>query len=127
MSDVLRNDYSPLLSLNVDLPPIGVKFSFFRPNNIAPLEKSVEMSLCEILHKAQVDNKPFYFSRENAETCVGKIILGMESFTGFEMSGQIGERLGVFEARANQIFISSSRIEKDTVNYVLFSPVDQLT
>lgn len=49
MSDVLRNDYSPLLSLNVDLPPIGVKFSFFRPNNIAPLEKSVEMSLCEIL------------------------------------------------------------------------------
>jgi uncharacterized protein (DUF169 family) len=129
MSDVLRNDYSPLLSLNVDLPPIGVKFSFFRPNNIAPLEKSVEMSLCEILHKAQVDNKPFYFSRENAETCVGKIILGMESFTGFEMSGQIGERLGVFEeARANQnLYQFVPRIEKDTVNYVLFSPVDQLT
>ena len=122
------NDYSPLMKLDLDFPPIGVKFSYFRPDNILPLEEKAELSLCEILRKAQLDNKPFYFSAENKETCIGKIVLGMDSFTPFEMSGQIGARLGVFdEARANQnLYQFVPRMEKGTVNYVLFSPAQQL-
>ena len=128
MYNTLRNDYSPLLDLGLDAPPIGVKFSFFRPEGIPPLASDTELSLCEILRKAQLDNKPFYFSKENKETCIGKIIMGMEDFTPFETSGQIGQRLGVFEeARANQnLYQFVPKLDKGIANYVSFSPADQL-
>jgi uncharacterized protein (DUF169 family) len=59
---------------------------------------------------------------------VGKILLGMDEFAPFEKSGQIGERLGVFEeARANQhLYQFMPKLDRDTVNYVAFSPADQL-
>jgi len=127
--DTLRNDYSQLKKLELDLPPIGVKYEYFRPEGIPPIDKDASFSLCEMLRFAQSDNKSFYFSREHNETCVGKIILGMEDFAPFEKSGQIGERLGVFEeARCNQnLYQFVPRLERDTVNYVLFSPAELLT
>lgn len=123
------NDYSVLNKLGFSLPPIGVKFSFFRPEGIPPLEKEAQLSLCEMMKTAQAENRSFYFSKEHNETCVGKVILGMEDFVPFAESGQIGERLGVFEqARCNQhLYQFVPRQEKGTVNYVLFSPVEQLT
>ena len=42
-------------------------------------------------------DEPFYFSKENNETCVGKILLGMEDMAPFAESGQIGERLQIFQ------------------------------
>ncbi len=129
MPNALRNDYSPLLELGLDAPPIGVKFNYFRPEGIPPLEADAALSLCEILRKSQLENRPFYFSKENKETCIGKIIVGMESFEPFEKSGQIGERLGVFEeARANQnLYQYVPRLDLGTTNYVAFSPADQLS
>ena len=56
MEDI-RNDYSQLKKLSLDLPPIGVKYSFFRPEGIAPLENDTRLSLCEILRKAQAENR----------------------------------------------------------------------
>ena len=125
----LQYDYSVLDKIGFSLPPIGVKFSFFRPDGIPPLEPGTSMSLCEILRSAQAENKAFYFSRENNETCVGKIILGMEEFTPFEKSGQIGPRLGVFDdARCNQHFYQFvPKLDFGVTNYVLFSPAGQLT
>jgi len=129
MFNTLRNDYSPLRDLGLDAPPVGVKFSFFKPEGIPPLAADTALSLCEILRKAQLDNRPFYFSRDNKETCIGKIILGMEEFTPFEQSGQIGERLGVFEeARANQnLYQYVPKLDRGIANYVAFSPTDQLS
>ena len=128
MFNIVRNDYSPLLSLGLDSPPIGVKFSFFRPEGIPPLEADTELSLCEIFRKAQRENTPFYFSKENKETCVGKILLGMEDMTPFAESGQIGQRLGIFEeARCNQHFYQFvPRLDRNITNYVSFCPADQL-
>ncbi|NLB28792.1 MAG: DUF169 domain-containing protein, partial [Clostridiales bacterium] len=97
MKNDLINDYSILGELELDLPPVGVKFSYFKPEGLSPLEPDLEMSLCEVLKFCQSENRPFYFSRENRENCVGKIILGMQQFEPFEESGQIGERLGVFD------------------------------
>ena len=131
MSSIIarKHDYSALGRIGLELPPVGVKFSFFRPDDIPPLEKDARLSLCEILRKAQAGNRPFYFSRENDETCVGKIILGMDDFTPFEQSGQIGPRLGVFdEARCNQrLYQFVPRLDKGIANYVLFSPVSVMT
>jgi len=125
----LRNDYSQLEKIGLDLPPIGVKFSFFRPETIAPLDKDAELSLCEMLRLAQSDNRSFYFSKEHTETCIGKVLVGMEKFPPTAASGQIGERLGVFEeARCNQnLYQFIPMLDSDTVNYVLFCPASQLT
>ncbi|NLV50194.1 MAG: DUF169 domain-containing protein [Clostridiales bacterium] len=129
MSGICRSDFSPLSDLDLEAPPVGIKFSFFRPENISPLEAEAELSLCEILRKSQLENRAFYFSDENKETCIGKIVLGMESFSTFETSGQIGERLGVFEdARANQnLYQFIPKLDPGVSNYVLFSPADKLT
>ena len=128
MFNVLRNDYAPLRTLGLKDPPVGVKFSFFRPEGIPPLEADSQRSLCEILRTSQLENRPFYFSKDNSETCIGKILLGMAEFEPFESSGQIGQCLGVFEeARANRhLYQFVPRLDRDTVNYVSFCPTDQL-
>ena len=124
----IRNNYSALKKLELNLPPIGVKFNFFRPEGILPLEKDTRLSLCEMIKTAQAENRSFYFSKEHAETCVGKILLGMEDMAPFAESGQIGPRLGMFdEARCNQHFYQFvPKLDKATTNYVSFSPVDML-
>jgi uncharacterized protein (DUF169 family) len=125
----LKNDYSVLNKLGLSLPPVGVKFSFFRPESVPALEKDTKLSLCEILNLAQVENRCFYFSGKNEETCVGKVLLGMEDFPLFADSGHIGECLGIFEeARCNQHFYQFvPKMDKGITNYVLFSPAEMLT
>ncbi len=125
----LHPDYSVLNKLELKETPMGVKFDFFRPENVPPLEKDAHMSLCEIFRMAQKERRPLYFSRENDETCVGKILLGMEDMAPLAESGQIGARLKAFqEPRANQhIYQHVTRLDKDSVNYVSFAPVDQMT
>lgn len=124
----MTNDYSILEKLGLELPPVGVKFSFFRPEGIPPLPDDEKMSLCEMLRKAQRDNAPFYFSKEQDETCVGKILLGMTDMAPFAEAGLIGQRLGVFDdARANQHFYQFvPRLDRGIINYVSFSPASQL-
>ena len=124
----LRNDYSQLDRIGLGLKPVGVKYCFFKPEDIPPLEQDAKLSLCEMLHMAQVKNTSFYFSREHTETCIGKTLFGMEDFPPFAISGHIGERLKVFEdARCNRnLYQFVPRLDRDTVNYVLFSPYDQL-
>jgi len=55
--------------------------------------------------------------------------LGMEDMEPFAESGQIGARLEIFqEPRANYILYQYvPKFERDTVNYVAFSPIDKLT
>ena len=128
MSEI-RNNYAVLKKIGLNLPPIGVKFSFFRPEGIPALDKDARFSLCEMLKTAQAENRSFYFSKAHTETCVGKILLGMEDMAPFAESGQIGPRLGVFEeARCNQHFYQFvPKLDKGITNYVLFSPIDMLT
>jgi len=124
-----RNNYAVLKKIGLDLPPIGVKFSFFPPEDIPPLEMEARLSLCEMLKMAQTANRCFYLSKKHTETCVGKILLGMEDMVPFAESGQIGPRLGVFEeARCNQHFYQFvPKLDKGNTNFVLFSPAEQLT
>jgi uncharacterized protein (DUF169 family) len=122
-------DLSAYEKIGFDKPPIGVKFLFSRPTGIPQMPLDKGLSFCEMLKEAQDTTEPFYFGRENNETCVGKILLGMEEMKPFAESGQIGERLGVFqEARANQaLYQHVPRFAKGIVNYVAFSRIEQLT
>lgn len=124
-----RCSLAPLERLGLELDPVGVKFSFFRPEGIPPLEEEQSLSLCEMFRECQRRRAPFYFSRDHRETCTGKVWLGMETMAAVERSGQIGPRLGVFqEARANgHLYCATPKLEPGTANYVAFAPVGQLT
>jgi uncharacterized protein (DUF169 family) len=125
----IQTDFSIYEKFNFERPPIGVKFLFFRPEGIPALSSEKSLSLCEMMVEAQRSRKAFYFNREYAETCVGKILLGMQDMEPFAESGQIGERLGVFqEARANYaLYKHVPKFQKNTVQHMVFAPIDQLT
>ena len=125
----LTQDLSIFNKLNFEKPPVGVNFLFFRPEGIGQLPIDKNLSFCEMLREAQQNGTPFYFGKENNEACVGKILLGMEDMEPFAESGQIGARLGIFQApRANYIFYQDvPKFEKGIVNYVAFSPIGKLT
>lgn len=124
----MKNDYSVLAKLGLEDKPVGVKYGFFRPEGIEPIEKEAAMSLCEMMRLCQREDRAFYFSKDHTETCVGKILLGMEDMAPFAESGQIGARLGVFdEPRCNQHFYQFvSKMDRGTVNYVSFAPYDKM-
>ena len=125
----VRTDLSIFAEFHFEKAPIGIKFLFFKPEEIAPLSPDKSLSLCEMLPEAQNARAPFYFGRDYAETCVGRILLGMKEMEPFAESGQIGEKLQIFqEARANYAFYKHvPKFEKDIVRYVAFSPLQQLT
>jgi uncharacterized protein (DUF169 family) len=125
----LQTDVSIFKKLNLKRPPLGIKFLFFKPEKMEPLPSGKSLSLCEMLVEAQKSNKPFYFDKGYPETCVGKILLGMQDMESFAESGQIGERLQVFqEARANYAFYQHvPKFARHVVNYVAFAPLDALT
>ena len=121
-------DYSVIDRLGLKLPPVGLFYDLFRPEGLPQLDRSIEKSLCEILRYAQETGEAFYFSKVNKENCVGKIMVGMDSFPPSAESGQIGPRLGVFdEARCNaRLYYSVKRLPCGSVNYVSFVPYSHL-
>jgi uncharacterized protein (DUF169 family) len=125
----LKTDLAAFKKLDFLKPPVGLKFSFFKPEGIKPLAMSKNLSFCEMLVEAQQSSIPFYFSKKNKEACIGKILLGMEKMEGFAESGQIGARLGIFqEPRANYSFYKHvPKFDSGVVNYVAFSTLDKLT
>jgi uncharacterized protein (DUF169 family) len=124
----LQNDFSILTKFDFERPPLGVKFLFFKPEGMQPLPQDKNLSLCEMLAEAQLTQKAFYFAKTFNETCVGKILLGMQEMEAFAESGQIGKELGIFqEARANYAFYQLvPKFDKNIVNYVAFAPASQL-
>jgi uncharacterized protein (DUF169 family) len=125
----LETDLSVYDKFDFDRSPLGIKFLFFKPENIEPLTAEKSLSLCEMIQEAQTTRKQFYLDRKCEETCVGKILLGMKDMESFAESGQIGERLQIFEeARANYAFYQYvPRFEKDIVRYVVFAPINKMT
>jgi uncharacterized protein (DUF169 family) len=124
----LQTDLSAFGRLELQRPPVGIKYLFFKPEEIEQLSFEKNLSLCEMLKEAQFSRKPFYFGRDNNETCVGKILLGMTDMELFAEAGEIGPRLNMMqEARVNHNFYHHvPRLAKGIVNYVAFAPMDQL-
>jgi len=125
----LQTNLSIYGKFGFERPPIGIKFSFFPPEGIEPLQEAKKLSLCEMLVEAQRADKPFYLDQSVRETCVGKILLGMQEMEAFAESGQIGERLQIFqEARANFAFYQHvPKFPPGVVRYVTFSRFEHLT
>jgi uncharacterized protein (DUF169 family) len=125
----LQTNLSIFSKFDFERLPVGIKLSFSRPEGIGPLASDKSLSLCEMLVEAQRANQPFFLDRSIHETCVGKVLLGMQGMEPFAESGQIGERLQIFqEARANYAFYRHvPKFAAHVVNYVTFARLDQLT
>ena len=121
----IQQDLSIFNKFNFEKPPVGVKFLPTKPDGIERLDKILDF--CEMLVEAQ-NGSTFYVTKENF-TCIGPLLLGMVDGDPIFQSGQVGPKLEVFkEARANRrIYQFIPKLAKDTVNYVTFSPLGQLS
>jgi len=124
MNSITR-DFSVFDRLNLERKPVGIKYLSIKPDGIKRLDKSI--NLCEMVKEAQTSS-PFYADKENFQ-CIEPILLGMEEAEPMYVSGLVGERGGVYkEARANRrIYQELPRMQKGSVSYVAFSPVDKLS
>jgi uncharacterized protein (DUF169 family) len=107
MSNV-KDELAIFKKFGFEIPPVGIKFLAAKPAGIKKLDKILDF--CEMLAEAQ-ESKVFYVASDNF-TC-----------------GMVGPELEVFkEARANKrLYPQVPRIDKGTVNYVAFAPLDKLT
>jgi uncharacterized protein (DUF169 family) len=125
----LQTDLSIFKKLNLEKPPVGVKYEFHKPEGIEQLDKS--LALCEMLPEAQKRAAPFYFTKEN-ENCFGASAIGMGAggaSPAFAESGLLGVKLEIFqEPRANKrLFAFNPGLPAGTVNYAVLATLDKIT
>jgi len=122
----LQTDLSIFEKFKFEKPPVGVKFLYFKPERIGPIDK--KLPACEMIKEVQQRGTPFYFTKEN-EDCFGKVPLGMEEIPSWGEGGELGAELEIYqEPRANsRIYQYIPKFPKGTVNYVALSSLDKLT
>ncbi len=122
----LTQDLSIYNKLNLEYPPVGIKYEFHRPEGMEQGDKS--LAFCEMIKEAQQRGTPFYFTKEN-ENCFGTIGLGMMEAPPNLEAGHLGVKFEIFQdARANShLYQFLPKMEKGTVNYVALSALDKLT
>jgi len=108
--------------LNMEYPPVAVKYHYVRPEGVEHLEDV--LSLCQFLQKSQLEKRRFYITKDN-ENCSGKMVLGMVPKDSYEISGLVGDELEVFRNAAANIRLHNMYpvINPGTVRYVEFCPV----
>jgi uncharacterized protein (DUF169 family) len=118
-------DLAILEKFEFERKPVGVKFLTTRPKGLKKPDK--QFDFCEMLVEAQQGNA-FYVTKEDF-TCIGPLLLGMIAEDPVFESGQVGPKLGVYrDPRANRrIYQYLPRLDKNTVKYVAFAPIDKLT
>ncbi len=118
-------DFSILEKFNFENKPVAIKFLLNKPEGLERIDAS--MPICRMFREAQ-KRAPFYAGKDNF-ACVDRLVLGMDEPTPFLESGQIGAKEKIYqEARANRrIYQYIQKIPKDTIRYVAFATVDNLS
>ena len=99
-------NFSALSKINFEFEPVGVKFEYFKPEGIEPLE--TPMAMCEMPREAQKRDTAFYMDRSN-ENCMGKGAMGMMSEDpSWAAAGLIGERMDIFRDATGEMFESKA-------------------
>ncbi|MBN1629364.1 MAG: DUF169 domain-containing protein [Thermoleophilia bacterium] len=107
-------------------PPVGVKFLFDKPEGLPRLDKQVPF--CGMVGEAQRRGTSFYIDIDNHGCPPGTYAVGRELPKIVE-GGNLGPELRIFKgAYANQRALAAApTFPKDTVNYVVFAPLDELS
>jgi uncharacterized protein (DUF169 family) len=122
----LATDFSILNKLELERPPVGLKFLYNKPEGVPRLGKN--LAFCLMPEEAQ-NSGAFYVDATHFE-CAGPLCLGIANDDPFSIAGQIGTKLGlnIFqEARANRrIYEVLPTLRKGSCNFVVFSPLKDL-
>ena len=117
-----------LMALPCKYVPVAVKFYAVKPENFGLKYKHTDkrMSLCQFVSYAQKTHSSFYIDKTN-EDCMGRTVLGMVQEPPLGASGQASFDFGVFRNQdANsRLYYNIPIAIRDTINYVIFSPIDQ--
>jgi uncharacterized protein (DUF169 family) len=121
----LSLDLSIFNKFNFGGSPVGIKFMFHKPEGIERLDKNV--AFCAMIKEAQQRGIPFYSDLENQACNAATYVLGYDLPKIVE-GGYLGVALQAFkEAYAcRRIYEVIPRLEKGTVNYIVFSRLDNL-
>ena len=117
-------------NLQLDYPAVAVRFCRNRPKGYEQAEG--KGPLCGYLAKAQKEEKAFYIAVEN-ESCMGKVVLGMESLRGdtgsIHLCGEMGKNLGAFRTPAAnaRLYYDAPMLKEGAANFILFCPVSICT
>ena len=119
-----KKDYDIMNKFEFDRPPIGVKYTFKRPERIDRLGE--KMTLCTMLKRAQEGNA-FYADKNNI-TC-GHLPLGMEDYSPLRQSGDFAAALKVVEEPRSgaRLYPHIPKIQRGLINYVSFSPLSEFS
>lgn len=112
--------------LNLEVPPVGVGFFTKPPEGIKRLD--IPMRLCEMLKRSH-EGQPFYADSESHTCDAGLYIMG-KNMPSVYTSGEYGAGLKVFYhfRVARRIYDFIPKLDsKCNINYLAFSPLDQLT
>jgi len=123
---ILTKEYVAILDkLDFEVPPVGVKFLSKRPDMVERLDEKT--ALCEMLKKAQ-EGAAFFADAQNHTCEAGLYVLGQADIGAPFANGEFGAGLKIFEAprSAARLYHYIPKIERGVVNYVAFSPLDQL-
>jgi uncharacterized protein (DUF169 family) len=119
LSEAAKKAFS---DLELPYPPIAVKFSRNRPENVQQYE-GVDV-FCGFLNRAQTENRMFYTTVDN-DKCMGKVVLGMVELDTGHAAGMSGCEMGLFRsAAANaRLYYEAPMLKRGVCSYVVFCPV----
>jgi uncharacterized protein (DUF169 family) len=122
---ITKQDLAVLGRFDFDVEPVAVKFSAIRPEQVDRLGEN--MAFCEMLKRAQEGNA-FYVDAENHTCEAGLYVLGQADAPEPFVSGRFGAGLKIFEEprAASRLYQYIPKIGRGVVNYVTFSPLDEL-
>ena len=122
---ITKTDLAVLDKFGFDVQPVGVKFLVKRPDLVDGLDEN--MAFCEMLKRAQ-EGDVFYADAENHTCEAGLYVLGQADAPEPFISGRFGAGLKIFDEprAASRLYLHIPKIGRDVVNYVAFSPLDEL-
>jgi uncharacterized protein (DUF169 family) len=123
---ITEADLALLDKFHFDLQPVGVKFLAERPEAVDKLTEN--MALCEMLKRA-MEGHAFYADLENHTCPAGPYVLGQAEAEEAFVSGRFGAGLRIFEEprAASRLYLYIPTILRHAINYIVFSPLDELS
>ena len=125
MKKPAKTDYAILAKFGFEMPPVGVKFTIRRPDLPRITKK---MTLCQMIKHAQ-DGNVFYAELEDHTCDAGLYVMGMKDVAKPYVNGEYGTGLQIYESprAASRLYRHIYKIERGTVNFVSFAPLDKMT
>ena len=120
-----KKDFEIFENLEFDIQPVGIKYHSIMPERINKLTR--KMALCEMLKTAQ-EGEVFYADAENHTCEVGPYILGQKAAEEHFINGEFGSSIEAYKDThaAASIYQHIPKMEKNSVNYISFVPLNKL-